>query len=89
MQQYNPPHPGEFIKRVCIEANNLDANVVAQELQINIDEFNRLISGSTDVLSVLASKLFNVLGRTPESWLAIQRNFDLWNLKKSIELKSR
>lgn len=89
MQQYNPPHPGEFIKRVYVEVNNLDSNVVAQELHINFDEFNRLINGSVDVTSILASKLSNVLGRTTESWLVMQRNFDLWNLKQGIKHKSR
>lgn len=85
MRQYNPPHPGTFIKRVYIEANNLDTNTVAQELQINIDEFDCLINGSADVSPALASKLSNILGRTAESWLLMQRNFDVWNVKQNIE----
>lgn len=85
MRQHNPLHPGEFIKRVYIEAENLDSNTVAQKLQISSDEFNRLINGYSGITPVLATKLSNVLGRTAESWLAMQRNFDLWNLKQSIE----
>lgn len=82
MRQHNPLHPGVFISRVYIEAESLDSNIVAQKLQIKPDELNRLMSGNADVTPALASKLSKVLGRTPESWLLMQSNFDLWNLNK-------
>lgn len=85
MRQHNPPHPDEFIEHVYIEAKKLDLHTVARQLQINPDEFNRLINGSADITPALASKLSNVLGRTPESWLSMQHNFNLWNLKNVIK----
>lgn len=85
MKQHNPLHPGNFIKRVYIEAENLDPSVIAKKLQISADEFNHLMNGSLNVSPDLASKLSNVLGRTSESWLLMQRNFDVWNLKQNIE----
>ncbi len=42
----------------------------------------------------MALRLAKALGRSPESWLMMQDNFDLWqakqnvNLKKSAELNS-
>lgn len=82
MRQHNPLHPGEFIGRVYIEAESLESDTVAQKLQIKPDELNRLMSANADVTPALASKLSKVLGCTPESWLSMQSNFDLRNLKK-------
>ena len=79
MQQYRSPHPGQFIKRVYIEAKNLDSNIVVHQLQIDVDEFTCLINGSRNIMLDLASKLPSVLGCTQESWLSMQRNYDLSN----------
>ncbi|MDH3513028.1 MAG: addiction module antidote protein, HigA family, partial [Gammaproteobacteria bacterium] len=34
----------------------------------------------------MALRLSKALGRTPESWLAMQDNYDLWQAKKSANL---
>jgi plasmid maintenance system antidote protein VapI len=31
-------------------------------------------------------RLSKALGRSPESWLAMQRNFDLWQAKSTADL---
>ena len=46
----------------------------------------RLINGKTDVSPAMALKLSVVLGRSPESWLLMQDNFDLWKARKEINL---
>jgi len=33
-----------------------------------------------------ALRLSKAIGRSPESWLAMQHNFDLWQAKKSADL---
>jgi len=34
----------------------------------------------------MALRLSKALGRSPESWLAMQHNFDLWQAKKLADL---
>lgn len=85
MRQHNPLHPGEFIKRVYIETENLDSNIIAQKLQISPDELNRLINGYSNITPDLATKLSNVLGRSPESWQLMQSNYDLWKLDQNLK----
>ena len=34
----------------------------------------------------MALRLSKTLGRTPESWLAMQSNYDLWQAKQNIDL---
>jgi plasmid maintenance system antidote protein VapI len=36
----------------------------------------------------MALRLSKALGRTPESWLAMQHQYDLWHAKREIDLKS-
>ena len=86
MQQYSPPHPGAFIRRVYLEPNALSSCEVATRLQVNPSTFNRLINERSAVSPIMALKLSKVLGRSPESWLAMQRNFDLWGAKLKTDL---
>ena len=34
----------------------------------------------------MALRLSKAIGRTPESWLAMQDNYDLWQAKKKVNL---
>jgi addiction module HigA family antidote len=36
----------------------------------------------------MALRLSKALGRSPESWLAMQHNYDLWVAKKSADLSA-
>ncbi len=88
IQQHNPMHPGAFIKRVYLDPFNIGSNEVARKLQVSPGLISRLINGKTDVSPAMALKLSVVLGRSPESWLLMQDNFDLWKARKEIDLKS-
>jgi plasmid maintenance system antidote protein VapI len=35
----------------------------------------------------MALRLSKALGRSPESWLTMQDNYDLWQAKQSVDLK--
>lgn len=83
-QQHNPLHPGEFIKRVYMEPFKLGSNALAENLQVSPGTVSRLINGKLNVSPEMALKLSVVLGRTPESWLAMQNNYDLWQAKQTM-----
>lgn len=86
IQQHSPPHPGGFIKRTYLEPSNLGSNEVAEQLQVSPSTFNRMINEKSDISPEMALKLSKVLGRTPESWLAMQGNFNLWKAKQQMDL---
>lgn len=88
IQQHNPPHPGGFIKRNYLQPFNLGSNEVADKLQVSHSTFNRLINEKADVSPEMALKLSKVLGRSAESWLAMQDNFNLWKAKQEIDLST-
>ena len=78
----NPPHPGEFIRDVYLEPLAVSHRQVAAKLKVSPSTFTRLIKGQSNVTTEMALRLSKTLGRTPESWLTMQNNYDLWHLKK-------
>lgn len=86
IQQYNPLHPGAFIKRVYLEPFEIGSNDLARRLQVSPGLISRLLNGKTDVSPAMALKLSVVLGRSPESWLLMQDNYDLWQARKEVNL---
>ncbi|MBU1344412.1 MAG: HigA family addiction module antidote protein [Proteobacteria bacterium] len=74
--------------RVYLEPNDISSNELARKLKVSPGLISRLINGKTDVSPAMALKLSVVLGRSPESWLLMQDNYDLWKARKEIDLKS-
>lgn len=79
-------HPGAFLKRVYLEPNNIGSNELARKLKVSPGLISRLINGKTDISPAMALKLSVVIGRSPESWLLMQDNYNLWKARKEIDL---
>jgi addiction module HigA family antidote len=83
---HNPPHPGEFITQVYLEPNNLSGRELAAKLGVAASTLNRILMGSSRISPEMALRLSKALGRSPESWLAMQNNHDLWQAKQRLKL---
>lgn len=79
MNMYDPPHPGEFIRAVRISSRT-----VAAKLKVAPSTFTRLLNGKSSVTPEMALRLSKTLGRSPESWLAMQNNYDLWQTRQNF-----
>lgn len=88
MSQHNPPHPGAFISEVYIEPFEIVSNQLAKKLDVNPSTLNRLLNRKSDISPEMAVKLSVVLGRSPESWLAMQDNFNLWNVRQQLDVSN-
>lgn len=88
MSMHNPPHPGEFIAEVYLEPNGLSGRELAAKLGVAASTLNRILTGSSSVSPEMALRLSKALGRSPESWLAMQYNHDLWQAKQHVNLTS-
>ncbi|MFD1008735.1 HigA family addiction module antitoxin [Oceanisphaera ostreae] len=88
MSMYNPPHPGEFIHHVYMEPFGYSCRFVAKQLDVAASTLNRVLKGTSAVSPEMALRLSKTLGRTPESWLTMQDNYDLWQAKQSLNLSN-
>ena len=87
MPMHNPPHPGEFIREVYITPFQISVRKVAESLGVSASTLNRLLNGENNVSPEMALRLSKTLGRSPESWLAMQDQYDLWHARQSVDLK--
>jgi addiction module HigA family antidote len=86
MAMHNPPHPGEFIAEVYLEPNKISGRELAAKLGVAPSTLNRILTGASGVSSEMALRLAKALGRSPESWLAMQYTYDLWQARQHVDL---
>ena len=86
MNMHNPPHPGEFIAEVYLSPNSLSGRELAAKLGVAASTLNRVLTGASGISPEMALRLSKALGRSPESWLAMQYNHDLWQAKQRVDL---
>ena len=88
MSMHNPPHPGEFILATYLEPFELSGRFLAQRLNVAASTLNRVLKKQSGVSPEMALRLSKALGRSPESWLAMQDAYDLWDARKKVKLGS-
>lgn len=86
MPMHNPPHAGEFITEVYLKPNGLSGRELAAKLGVAASTLNRVLTGASGISPEMALRLSKALGRSPESWLSMQVNHDLWQAKQHVKL---
>jgi addiction module HigA family antidote len=87
MAMHNPPHPGEFITEVYLQPYDISARELARRLDVAPSTLSRILKGRNRVTPDMALRLSKVLGRSPESWLALQDAYDLWVARQHTNLE--
>jgi len=86
MAMHNPPHPGEFIWETYLESFEVSVRSLAESLGVASSTLNRLINGQSGVSPEMALRLSKAVGRSPESWLAMQHAYDFWAARTTVDL---
>ena len=72
---FNAPHPGELLKEYLDGTSVTNA---AKALGITRANLSRIINGHTGISADMAIRLSIALKTTPEFWLNLQIQHDLW-----------
>jgi antitoxin HigA-1 len=83
----NPSHPGGLIKA---DIDELDLSVVeaANALGISRQQLHSVIAGRASVTPEMAVRLEKALGSTADTWLRMQMNYDLAQVRaRASEIK--
>jgi len=86
MTMHNPPHPGEFIREIYLEPFEITGRQLATKLGVSASTLNRILNGHSGISSEMALRLSKSLGRSPESWLTMQDNYNLWQARQTVNL---
>ena len=85
MLVHDPPHPGAFIRRQCLDPLGLTVTEAARGLAVSRNTLSMLLNGRIGISPEMAIRLSQAFGGSPESWLQQQMQYDLWHAQQNWE----
>jgi len=86
MNMYNPAHPGEIV-REYMYGLNLSVSALAEHLQITRANLSRIVNGRAGISAEMSLRLSEAFGTSPDLWLKMQIQYDLWVASQNRQLK--
>jgi addiction module HigA family antidote len=74
-RMHNPPHPGEVLREWL---GDLTVTEAAEALQFSRVTLSKILNGKGGITADMALRLSQWLGTTPDLWLGMQNQYDLW-----------
>jgi len=80
---FNPPHPGEILRADYLEPLGLTITEAARALGVTRKTLSALANERAGISPVMAHRLSKALDTTPEFWVNLQTQYDLWQSRKT------
>tara|TARA_R110002126_G_scaffold273866_1_gene418651 strand:- start:194141 stop:194431 length:291 start_codon:yes stop_codon:yes gene_type:complete len=80
---FNPVHPGEVIRELCIEPLELTVTETAAALGVSRKALSELLNGHSRISPEMAIRLSIAFNTSAESWINQQAKYDLWIAEKN------
>ena len=81
-KMYNPPHPGEVLKELCLEPLGLSVSEAAKALDVSHKTLASILNRRSSITPEMALRLSIAFNTTAESWLMQQIQYDLWRAQQ-------
>jgi addiction module HigA family antidote len=81
-----PVHPGEILKEMYLEPLGVTVSDFGTIIGVARRTISLIINGHSGISVEMALRLSKALNTTPELWLNMQRDYDLWNAAKKTDL---
>ncbi len=85
MVLYNPPHPGEVLRELCLEPLNLSVTKAAEGIGVSRKTLSALLNGKAGISPEMAIRISKFFGGSAESWLIQQAQYDIWKALQHTE----
>lgn len=76
---FNPAHPGEVLKDYL---GGLTVKEAAAHLRVTRATLSRILNRHAGISADMSLRLSAALGTSPEFWLKMQVQYDLWHARK-------
>ena len=73
--------------RIIMLATGCSYDEAARALKFTRKTLSTLLNGRAGISPEMALRLSKVFGRTPEGWMRLQLQYDLWKAEKSLDVK--
>lgn len=74
-----PTHPGEMLREEFMPNFGLSVAQLASKIGVSRQTVNQLVSERRALSPSMALRLARLFGTTPQYWLDMQRNVDIWD----------
>jgi addiction module HigA family antidote len=81
-----PSHPGKILKDLYINPLGLAQGETADNLGITRKTLSMLLNEHQGISAEMALRLAKAFNTTPELWMNMQNNYDLWMIKQKLAL---
>ncbi len=81
---FNPPHPGLVVREYL---GDVPVSSAAGHLGVTRVTLSRVLNGKAGISADMALRLSEALGTTPELWMGMQAQYDLWAASRSRRKK--
>jgi len=78
-----PTHPGKIIREDYLKPLSMIINEFASVLGISRKTLSKIINERGAITPDMALRLSRAFNTTPDFWLNLQKNFDLWQAEHS------
>ena len=78
-----PTHPGEMLLEEFLKPLGISQSSFAIRLGISFPRLNEIVRSKRGVTSDTALRLAHVLGTSPDFWLGLQQDWELWHAMRS------
>lgn len=82
LQTRRPSHPGEILQNLYLDPLGLNSEEFAKKIAISPEVIESLIHERLSISIDLALRFAQAFNTTPELWLNLQRNLDLWQARQ-------
>ena len=79
---FNPPHPGELLREDYLKALGLSVTQAARALGVTRKTLSAVVNEKAGVSPAMAYRLAKALDTSPELWLNLQAQYDLWQARE-------
>ena len=86
MNMHDPAHPGEVIRKLCLEPLGLTVTQAAKALGVTRKAFSELVNCRAGISVEMALRLAKAFDTSAESWLGMQQQYDLALARKRVRL---
>ena len=80
----SPVHPGEVLRELFIKERNLTITQVAKGLHMSRANLSAVVNEHAGISAGLAVKLSEAFGNSPQFWLNLQQQYELWHAEKKV-----
>ena len=80
-----PTHPGELLRVELMPAIGLTQEALAGRLGVSRKTINEIMGEKRSVSADMAHRLARLFDTTPEFWLGLQQDVDLWNARQTAD----